>query len=201
MGLCDLSERITDNPSEYKKYSKSSNSPLFINDKNLFEVKKPFTLKLTVANYCDDDDKIYAVPEEGIKIKPKESKLIVTRPCLAVPLNMYGVIYGLGTNIFRYGFVSSGKINPGFNGNLMICYYNGSKKNIVLKQDYPLACCSFFDCETTVKNDEDLNHEISHVIKSNGFLKIKSWIKINWSIALPILISIVSLVVSIILRN
>lgn len=161
MSIVDLGSRITDDWETYKHYIKSSESYVYVEGGAV--TIGPASLNLTVGDvwYDCSKKKKYKIPSKGVPVKPGDSIIITTKQRIAVPYNVFGVVFGTGKNIFKGGFVSCGRIHPGFCDKLNIGYYNGSNLTIVFEPDDLLACCSFFDIETTVdlavwKDDTDL---------------------------------------------
>ncbi len=202
MSVVDLSKRISDNWDEYNQYKKSEDSKIYIKGDIILDNVGPASVNITAGErwYDYTKNKYYKIPFEGIKLKPGKNITIETSQKFALPYNIFGVIYGTGKNIFRGGFVSSGKINPGFCGYLKIGYYNGSDGTICFRKGDLLACCAFHEMETHIENA--LEHYLSDVeaeiLDNRGIRKVINWCKDNWYSLLSILISICALVVSII---
>lgn len=105
---------------------------------------------------------------------------------------------GKGHQIFQGTFISSGKINPGFNGRLNIGLYNGSKKRIHIKKGQPLCSCVFLQMESNMQSplkDYDATRKIDNIFTTRK-QRFIYFIKANkeW---LAIIISFLSLLASI----
>lgn len=192
MAIINLEERITTDPTEYEENKKSARSLIFVDGEIQHDKCSGETLILTVGDHYFEDSQQVAIPKKGIVVKPGESKVICTQQRISTPLNVIGVIHGLGTNIYRNGFVSIGKIDQGFNGYLRIGFFNGGKRNITFTKNDVLACVVFHETEETMaaaKVEQQYssvpNYEMTRIDI------VKQFLSTNW-------ISIVSLIVAII---
>lgn len=199
MAVVDLGNRITKDWDEYNECVKSSDSLIFIDGDIILKDVGPASVNVTVGDKWHDLErgKVYKITDSGIKVKSGENILIETSQRIALPNNVFGVLYGTGKNIFRGGFISSGKINPGFNGYLKVGYYNGNKKTICFKPGDLLACCTFFNVETTTNNALEyyINTPEPQFLETRNIVKILMWLKKNWYVIVTICISITSIIV------
>jgi len=148
MSIVHLNRRITNNTDEYSQYSRSSDSLIFVKGGWRTDESGPDCLSLTVGQCWYDNARYIEIDaKKGIKIKPHASVVLETAEEIALPFNMYGLLFGAGSNIYRGAFISSGKIDPGFSGKLRIGYHNGSDKTTILKRGDKLAYCIFIGTE------------------------------------------------------
>lgn len=201
MSIVDLNKRITKEWSSYNRSLKSCKSQIYINGDVILENVGPASMNLTVGErwYDCSKKKFYKISDRGIKLKPGKSIIIETKQELAVPYNVFGVIFGIGKNIFKGGFVSTGKINPGFHGVLKIGYYNGSDSVIVFQPGDLLACCSFFDIETTLETplEKYLTDPEPEFAPNTWFHKTKLWFFDNWYSIISIIVSFLAIIFAI----
>lgn len=158
MSVVNLDKRMTKSIDEYRKTIHSSDSLICVsidedckNVPIITDPSGPDCLALhvgTVFYYKGCNWKIDR--EKGVKIKGGRSIVIETAESLRLPANVYGLLYGNGTNIYRGAFISCGKIDPLFAGKLRIGIYNGGAKKIVLKPGDKLAYAIFFQTECDV---------------------------------------------------
>ena len=197
MSIIDLNCRITQNWDEYNNAIKSSKSLIHVNGDVLLDNVGPASMNLTVGNrwYNCAEKKYYQISDKGIKVKPGKSIIVETKQKIAVPYNVFGIIFGTGKNIFKGGHVSTGKINPGFHGELKIGYYNGGDSVIVFKPGNLLACCSFFEIERTLDSplESYLKDPEPELAPNRWFEKIKIWFSDNWYSALCLFVSVLAL--------
>lgn len=198
MSIINLNQRITKDWNQYNKALKSSSSLIFINGNVILQNVGPASLNLTVGDrwYDCSKKKYYKISGKGIKVKPGKSIIIETKQEIAMPYNVFGIIFGTGKNIFKGGFISTGKINPGFHGVLKIGYYNGSDSVIVFEPEDLLACCSFFDIETTLDTplEKYLTEPEPEFAPNSFFQKSKIWLVDNWYSLLSLIVSILAII-------
>ncbi|WP_041258105.1 dCTP deaminase domain-containing protein [Fibrella aestuarina] len=168
MAVIDLETRLTKDWDSYNSNLKSSDSLIFISPHNYNIEDGPASLDLTVGNrfFFHDRGQHYTITDDGIYIEPFNSLLIETEQKVCLPLNIFGIVIGKGHQIFQGTFISSGKINPGFNGKLNIGLYNGSRKRIHIKSGHPLCSCVFFQMESNMNSplkNYDANRQINKV--------------------------------------
>ncbi len=202
MSVVDLSKRITDNWDDYCSSLKSSESLIFIT--NAVDSKKdgPCSMNLTVGKqwYDTRKKKYFQIPDKGLKIRPGKSKMIETKQTICLPYNVYGELTGTGQVILQGGFISCGKINPSHEGPLRIGFYNGSDSTIIFEKDDLLACCTFFDMDTTLINklQKPYTDPEPELVKYPFPMKILVWLSRNWYSVLTLLVALASAVLSLI---
>ncbi len=152
MAIINLENRITNEMVVFDNNKKSAKSLVFSNISPSFEQGNKETLILHVGDHYIKDSQNIAIPESGYIVKPGKSILFETEEKIAIPLNVIGIIYGIGTNIFKGGFISAGKIDQGFSNNLKICFYNAGNQNFTFKKGDALACAIFIETEDTAQS-------------------------------------------------
>lgn len=201
MSVVDLSKRVTVDWNQYNKYRKSSESLIYIEGEVIRDAESgPATIEITLGDKFFDIHKNidYQVNEKGLKIKPGESVLFVSEQRIAMPLNVFGMVFGKGKNIFKGGFISSGKINPGFDGHLKIGYFNGSMSTIVFKKGDVIACCCFMDMETYLDNPLPIyaTQNEPHFVDQNLFMRCLRWLGANWFAVVSTALSVIAILIS-----
>jgi len=158
MSIVNLEKRITQDLDDYYKCWRSNDSLIYVKkdsddeDKPITDESGPDCLLLTVGScWYEDAMRLEIDEKKGIKIRPHTSIVIETAEKIALPLNMYGLLFGAGINIYRGIFISSGKIDPGFTGRLKIGFHNGSSKTVVLKRGDKLAYGVFVASESDLR--------------------------------------------------
>jgi len=198
MSVIDLSTRITGDWDIYHAYKKSSDSFIYVVPNTFILDDGPASIDFTVGErwFLENDQTAYDVGD-GIVLNPSQAVLIETAEKLAVPYNVFGLVTGKGSKIFQGAFISTGKINPGFNDNLKIGIYNGSKKRIKLMKNIPLCTCVFFEMESNLKNppNESRNSGSGVIRPISRWRRFTIWIKENkeW---LSVIVSIFALLIS-----
>lgn len=200
MAVVNLKKRITDNKDQYHEYVKSSDSLIYVQGDYQLDSSGADCLALSVGDCWYDNGRYIKIGEKGVKVRKQSTVVIVTQERIALPLNLYGLIFGSGKNIYSGGFVSSGKIDPGFMGRLKIAYYNGSNEEVVLKVGERIGYCMFVDAERECSglgiNDSIKDPVIERLGKWERF---KNFLFRNANIIVPSMISIIGIIVSIIL--
>lgn len=198
MAIVDLSKRITKDWNLYNRSLKSNKSLIHINGDVILENVGPASMNLTVGKrwYDCSKKKYYSISDKGLKVNPGKSIIIESKQEIAVPYNIFGVIFGTGKNIFKGGFISTGKINPGFHGVLKIGYYNGSDSVIVFEPDDLLACCSFFEVETTLETplEKYLTEPEPEFAPNTLFQRVILWLTENWYSIISLIVSILAII-------
>jgi deoxycytidine triphosphate deaminase len=150
MGVLDLSVRMTDDWESYHKHSSSSDSVVYISPAPQLN-DGPASVDLTVGDRCykQNQDRYFLIGN-GITLGAYQSLLVETAEKVATPYNVFGIVTGKGAQIFRGTFISTGKINPGFNNKLKIGIYNGSGNPLVIRKGEPLCSCLFLEMESSI---------------------------------------------------
>lgn len=183
MSVVDLETRLTKNWDDYNSNLKSSDSLIFIDPHNYNIDDGPSSIDLTVGKrfFFHDHGQHFTITDEGVYIEPFNSLLIETEQRVCLPLNIFGIVIGKGHQIFQGTFISSGKINPGFNGKLNIGLYNGSRKRIHIKTGQPLCSCVFLQMESNMKSplkNYDGTRQINNTFMTR-WQKILYWYRAN----------------------
>ncbi|HEX4808660.1 MAG TPA: hypothetical protein VH325_07015 [Bryobacteraceae bacterium] len=139
MGVLDLSVRMTDSWDSYHKYASSSDSLVFISPLPQL-TDGPSSVDLMVGERCykQNEDRYFLIGE-GVTLGARQSLLVDTAEKVATPYNVFGLVTGKGSQIFKGTFISTGKINPGFNNKLKIGIYNGSNNPFIIRRGERLA--------------------------------------------------------------
>lgn len=156
MSIVNLSKRVTKDHGVYNSYAQSSDSLIYIEGDYAVDEKSPDCLSLSVGDAWYNKGQYVKIGEKGVKVRPHSGIVIKTKEKINLPLNVYGILFGSGQNIYRGAFVSNGKIDPGFRGNLKIGYHNAGSETIILRPGDKLAYALFLtsECEipSTVEN-------------------------------------------------
>jgi len=201
MAIVHLQKRITDNIDKYIKYLRSSDSLIFVKGNWKTDESGPDCLSLTVGKCWYDNGRYIEIDsKKGIKIKPHASVVLETTEEIALPYNMYGLLFGAGSNIYKGSFISNGKIDPGFSGKLRIGYHNGSNKTIILKTGDKLAYCIFIGTECGIEHIPLPNVLSQPAIGTlSKRERLQRWFVENAYQILTISLSTISIIVSIVL--
>ena len=154
-------------------------------------------------------DRYFLIGDNGVTLAAYQSLLVETAETVATPYNVFGIVTGKGAQIFRGTFISTGKINPGFNSKLKIGIYNGSNNPFVIRRGDPLCSCVFFEMELSIlaplKSYDDGAAPLDYLLTVTE--KTKLWLRRNkdyFSIILPlvaILVAIASVAVTVWLKR
>ena len=154
MALINLNKRVTDKWEVRCDNLESPDSFIYIKDRANEKVANPASMEIEVGDVyiLPRNGQQYKIPEEGLSIDPKQSVVIYSRQKISLPYNAFGLITGKGNYIFQGCFISSGKIDPGFDGFLKIGFYNGSNKQILLKKGIGFASVFFINTDFTMSS-------------------------------------------------
>ena len=181
MAIINLENRITDNNQVYESNRKSAKSYIYVNEKPTFDNGNNETLILNVGDHYIKDSQNIAIPDKGYIVKPGKSVLFETEQKISTPLNVIGVIYGIGKNIFNGGFISAGKIDQGFSDHLKIGFYNAGKHNITFQKGDVLACAIFYETEDTMPSvKQERKYDKLPIYNIKRIDKMKVYWSDNW---------------------
>ena len=199
MAVVNLSKRLTTNYKTYDQYIKSSDSYIYEEGEYSTDESGPDCLTLSVGNCWYDKIRYIGIdPKRGLKVRPHTGVVIETNEVIALPLNVYGLIFGAGSNIYKGILISGGKIDPGFNGKLRIGYYNAGNETINLKTGDKLGYAIFFNSESDLgifSKRPGVQAPVLPALKWNK--RLKRWLKRNCYQIITICIAIASLIVAI----
>ena len=192
--VVNIKSRSTNDKVKFENYKKSSNSLLYVNKDIQCDQSGEDILLIHVGDRYMIGSKHFEIPKKGLIVKPQKSVVLFSEQTIAVPLNMIGIIEGMGHNIFSGGFISCGKIDQGFEGQLKIGYFNSSKQNVRFRQGDILACVIFLETEKTLAAAGPEN-EYAALPKYNmtSLQEISHFFSENWVALLSILIALIGL--------
>lgn len=205
MAVIDLSTRLSTDWGLFNKCKVSSDSYIYISERGDDGTINPTSMDLLVGDKCLNPKKNeeFYISDVGLYVEPKESLIIYTKRKFAMPYNIFGVVTGKGNLIFQGGFISSGKINPGFNGYLKIGFYNGSGETLLLKKGTTFASVYFLTMESELSYPYENYQQGPNPkkIKLRGRRKFYNWFKNNWQLGIPIVLSFIAILISIFLNG
>lgn len=193
MSVVDLLNRCSDNNAVCEKSKLSPESLIYISPKPVSELLSPISCDLTIGAECyrPNVGKKYTLDENGIKVKPGESVVVYTKEHIRTPFNVFGLVTGKGKYIYQGCMIASGKIDPGFDGNLKICFYNGGKSSVILKPNEPF-CTVFFITAYTLSAPLYASMERTQPIDTavGKWRSCCIWVKKNWISLLALFLSV-----------
>lgn len=184
MAIVDLKTRLSSKRDECEA-SKMSAESLIYTDSNIDIAEgNPMSIDLKVGDICllPGDSRTYRIDEHGIKVKPKQSVVIYSKEKFVLPLNVFGLVTGKGTYIFQGCMVASGKIDPGYRGNLKVCFFNGGRSTVTIKPGDVFCTVFFMDGDCTLMSpladyQENPNPALANL---SWYLRLCHWLKANW---------------------
>lgn len=183
MSVIDFKKRHTDNWDVMHEHLQSPDSMVYIDDTNR-DFSSPTSIDLNVgsAYIIPGSNQSFAFPEEGLKVKPHCSVVIYTEQRIKLPYNVFGVVTGKGSFIFKGCFLSTGKIDPAFDGYLKIGFHNGGNSSLVLKKGDPFATVFFLNTDATLNSplkeyQTNLNPDLPRL---NMMQRCGMYIKEHW---------------------
>ena len=151
MSVINLQKRNTTDWAEMHNHLQSPDSKVFIDDHIESVTSTSMDLNVGDAYIVPGSNRTFAIPEDtGLEIKPKQSVVIITQQKIKLPYNIFGVVTGKGAYIFKGCFLSTGKIDPAFEGKLKIGFYNGGNTSITLKTGDHFATAFFLNTDATL---------------------------------------------------
>jgi deoxycytidine triphosphate deaminase len=202
LGVVDLEARLTRSWPEYNAKLRAEDSRIYVDGAGETKLDSPITLSLSVGSQwlSGDEERFYAIPEDGISLKPRQTIIVETQETVATPYNVFGLVTGKGSHIFRAILVSSGKIDPGFHNKLRIGIYNGSRKTRHLKPGTIVALAYFLGTDRTLQDPMSSyeTFEATEAVSSPPTTRLGRWLRGNWALVASLIISIASLFVAVV---
>ena len=198
MSVVDLCNRATADWDAFNRCVRSCDSLIFFEKAVPLISDPPGSIDLCVGSRWFDpaQDLFYAVEDSGLQVKAHSCAVIEVEQRLALPHNVMGFVTGKGRFIFQSAMISTGKIDPGFDGRLRIGFFNASSQVIELRRSDPFCSCCFLNTESEAKNPKRYETEptarISPIPRS---VLMKRFLADNWKAILPIAISVIALIV------
>jgi dCTP deaminase len=159
----------------------------------------PVAVDVTVGEeyILPGDSRTYEITDRGIRIKPECSVIIRTAERICLPLNVFGIVTGKGSNIFKGCFISTGKIDPGFQGNLRIGVFNGGRENIIFKHGQALCSLYFVDTQNAleVAPTSTPTSPSPNRTKEKWYRQFLFWLRNNWYSTLALILTIIGLII------
>lgn len=97
------------------------------------------------AGYYRPRDGHYYSSSGGFQVRPHQAVVIRTLEKVRLPGDILGLITGKGKHIWKGGFISPGKIDPGFEDNLCVAFYNAGRRTIEFAEGDPICVACFFE--------------------------------------------------------
>jgi hypothetical protein len=200
MAVVDLSRRVTQDQDEYTYNKRSKESLVFVRGGENIQIQSDTTFNITVGEvwYNSERHADTRIGKKGIRLKPQKYIVLKTEQYLAIPYNVCGIVVGKGNNIFNGGVISTGKIVPGYKGELRIGYYNAGSETIILHKGDLLGSCIFFDTEATlIEESIDATYDKVPVLEYiSRRRRIWELFLDNWYKIFSLLFSLAAIVVS-----
>lgn len=190
MAIVDLKSRLSSERDICEASKMSAESLIFIDSKVDLAEGNPMSIDLKVGDICllPGDSRTYRIDEHGIKVKPRQSVVIYSKEKFVLPLNVFGLVTGKGKYIFQGCMVASGKIDPGYRGNLKVCFFNGGRSTVTIKPGDIFCTVFFMDGDCTLMSPlTDYQENPNPSLSTYGYCeKLKEWFGNNWYKALSI---------------
>jgi deoxycytidine triphosphate deaminase len=151
MSVINLRHRLTTDLQEFERHKKSSDSLIYV-DRPIEPGDGAASLDLTVGEgeFHGRTNAYYRIGDDGVSLKPGESCVVETAETISVPPNAFGLVTGIGKYIFWGVLVSSGKMDPGFYGQLRIGLYNGGDEAAQFRKGEPFCTVCFLDSDSSL---------------------------------------------------
>lgn len=157
MSVAYLRDRVTQNLEEYEQARASADSKVWVSISPKLD-RAGATFDLTVGDTYFRNGVEHKILADGLPMRPGEMLVVYTQEEVALPLNMFGLITGKGRRIFQGLLVSTGKIDPGYSGRLLLGVFNASGKELTLQRGDALCECALilteYHLQPTATKDE-----------------------------------------------
>ena len=183
MSVIDLRKRSTSDWEKMHQHLQSTDSVIFIDPKNNDRIG-PVSMDIEVgdAYIVPGSNESFKIPQEGVKVKPKQAVVLYTSQRFKLPYNVFGVVTGKGKYIFKGCFLSTGKIDPGFEGCLKIGLFNGGCSSINLKPNDVFATVYFLNTDMTISAPlKNYQSSLEHDVRGLSLRKrVGIYLKEHW---------------------
>lgn len=184
MAIVDLKSRLSSRRDKCEASKMSAESLIYIDTNVDIAESNPMSIDLKVGEICllPGDSRTYRIDEQGIKVKPRQSVVIYSKEKFVLPLNVFGLVTGKGTYIFQGCMVASGKIDPGYRGNLKVCFFNGGRSSVTIKPGDVFCTVFFMDGDCTLMSPlVDYQENPNPILADlSWYLLLWNWLKANW---------------------
>jgi dCTP deaminase len=196
MSIIDLQKRSTSNRELFGRFVRSSDSLVFFEGEVPQIDDPPGSVDLAVGSrwFETSQTRFYSIEESGLVVRPHTCIVIEVANRIALPHNVMGIVTGKGRYIFKSAMISTGKIDPGFDGRLRIGFFNASKQPIHLKKGDKFCTCCFLSTESEALTPKPYQPEPPAQSPPIPFrLKAQRFFLENWKFLVPTAIAIASL--------
>jgi hypothetical protein len=108
-----------------------------------------------------------------------------------------GFVTGKGRFIFQSALISTGKIDPGFDGRLRIGFFNASSQVIKLQRNDPFCSCCFLNTESEAKHPKRYETEpLPRTSPIPRSVLMRRFFSENWKAIIPIAVSLLALLIA-----
>lgn len=182
MSIIQIKGRTTSDERLFRDNSYSGSSYILTDadEKNIEE----FSIEITIGegwsdNYSPTNKKMMKIDDE-ISIGARASIVIEAKEEIWVPFNRYGIIVPTGSMFLSKGIlVAPAKIEPAFQGKLMLRLINTTQSKYVLKKGEKLASAIFFPTESTKHHLAKIRGSDISEIKQTKLSRAIRWLKLN----------------------
>jgi len=199
MSIVDVKRRHTDDWARYTSCLRSSDSLIFFSPLPHFDNVAFVEFSVGDRAFDTRQRKFYSIPDEGLRVSPNSGVVIETEETVALPHNVVGSLTGKGQFIFNAGFLSPGKIDPGFQGKLRIGFYNASHAPVVFQPGEQFCSCCFLNMESeepSAKRQKEIEPP-PETREAPWHKKLLTFFVTNWSSVFSVLFGFIAIVVSI----
>jgi dCTP deaminase len=199
MSVVDLCHRATADWDAFNRCLRSSDSLIFFEKAIPVVSDPPGSIDLCVGSRWFDptQDRFYAVEESGLQVKAHSCVVIEVEERLALPHNVMGFVTGKGRFIFQSALISTGKIDPGFDGRLRIGFFNASSQVIKLQRNDPFCSCCFLNTESEAKHPKRYETEpLPRTSPIPRSVLLRRFFSENWKAIIPITVSLLALLIA-----
>lgn len=168
MSVIDLKKRVTSDWREMHQHLQSTDSFIYVSPRKKAKIG-PVSMDVEVGDtyILPGSNEVFKIPSEGVKIKPGNSIVVYTHQNFKLRYNVFGIVTGKGQYIFKGCFLSTGKIDPGFEGCLKIGFFNGGCSRIILKPNEVFATVFFMNTDATLSSPlKNYQNSLEYDIKS-----------------------------------
>ena len=192
VAVAHLEERLTTEERLYDRYRASSSSLVYVDGAADRRADEPASLDLCVGGrwYDPGIGSTFPLPDNGYVLRPGRTLVVETQQRLRLPDNLFGLVTGRGKYIFQGVFVSPGKIDPSFDGHLLIAVYNASQHSVVLKPGDPFCSCSFFDMEKTSRTRRNPPGALPSLQRPRWNQRVTRFGRANWLALMTLAVAI-----------
>ena len=177
-----MKSKITRSKQDYDRYKSSSDSLIYTDADE--ENVEDYSIEVTLGQgwnetYSDKNRNLIKI-EDNIIVRGHASIVVEVAEEIFIPYNRYGIVLPTGSLFLGKGvLIASAKIEPAFQGKLILRLFNTTNNKQVLQKGDKLGSLVFFRTETTKQHNPIYRKSEISILPKTMSDNAVSWLKSN----------------------